>query len=219
MLIWSQTSFVKAKELFEEGKYTLAKPLFESYLKEKPADKKTIEYLGDIAGHQKQWDTAIMYYKKLKTQFPATANYHYKFGGAYAMKAKNSNKFSALGMIDEIEEAFLTASKLDAKHIETRWALVMFYIELPGIFGGSESKAQKYANELLKISPVDGCMSKGYIDEYFGRYTSAEKQYIKAIEIGQSKTTYQKLANLYKNKMNSPQKAKATMDEFENRKG
>jgi len=56
------------------------------------------------------------------------------------MKAKSVNKFKALGMIDEVEESFLTAAKLDPKHIDSRWALVILYIELPGIIGGSEKK-------------------------------------------------------------------------------
>uniref|UniRef100_UPI002606D31E tetratricopeptide repeat protein n=1 Tax=Flavobacterium sp. TaxID=239 RepID=UPI002606D31E len=167
---------------------------------------------------QKQWDNSIFYYKKLKTQFPKNANYHFKFGGALGLKAKESNKFKALGMIDDIENEFLTAAKLDSKHIESRWALVMFYTELPAIVGGSESKAQKRADELLKISPVDGHLSKGYIAEYFKRYKEAEKQYIKAIEVGQSKTTYQKLADLYKNKMNSPEKAKQILDLYQKKK-
>lgn len=218
ILTWSQTSFEKAVTFFEQGKYASAKPLFEEFLKQKANDAKTIEYLGDIAVHQKQWDNAISYYKKLKSQFPKNANYHYKFGAALGMKAKESNKFKAFGMIDDVENAFLTAAKLDLKHMETRWALVMLYTQLPGIVGGSESKASKYANELMQLSKVDGYLSKGYIAEYFERYNEAEKLYIKAIEVGQSKTTYQKLADLYKNKMNSPEKAKQILDLYQKKK-
>lgn len=207
MLTWSQTSFDKAVTFFEQEKYASAKPLFENFLNQKANDTKTIEYLGDIAGHQKQWDNAILYYKKLKTQFPKNANYHYKFGGALGMKAKNSNKFKALGMLGDIENSFLLAAKLDAKHIETRWALVILYVELPGIVGGSETKAQKYANELLSLSKVDGYLAKGYIDVYFERYDKAEKNYIKAHEIGYSKTTFEKLYDLYLNKIKDRQKA------------
>jgi hypothetical protein len=71
---------------------------------------------------------------------------------------------------------------------------------LPGIVGG-ESKAIKYSNELLRLSPVDGYLSRGHIDEYFKRYKAAELQYKKkAIQIGGSKRVI-KLASLYKNKM------------------
>ena len=54
---------------------------------------------------------------------------------------------------------------MNPKHIEARWALVMIYIQLPGIVGGSETKAIRYSNELLKLSPVDGYLSRGQIDE------------------------------------------------------
>ena len=146
----AETDFDKAEKLYKQEKFDQAKVLFESYLKINPTSYKTVEYLGDIAGHQKKWDEAIKHYKILKLQFPKTANYFYKFGGAMGMKAKSVNKFKALAMIDEIESSFLTAARLDSKHVESRWALVMLYIEFPGIVGGSEKKAVKYADELME---------------------------------------------------------------------
>ncbi len=211
----AETDFEKAEKLYKQEKYDQAKTLFESYLKSNPNHYKTVEFLGDIAGHQKKWDEAIKQYKVLKTQFPKTANYWYKYGGALGMKAKSVNKFKALGMIDDVENAFLTAAKLDVKHIDSRWALVMLYIELPGIVGGSETKAVKYSNELMELSKVDGYLSKGYIDEYFSRYKKAEANYIKAHEIGNSKTTFQKLYNLYLNKIKDKAKATKLKEQFE----
>ena len=212
--VFSQSNFEKAEKLYSENKLSDAKKLFEDYLNANPNHSKTIEYLGDIAGKEKKWDEAISYYKKLKDKFPSTANYHYKFGGAMGMKAKSVNKFKALGMIDDIENSFLTAAKLDEKHIDTRWALVMLYIELPGIVGGSETKAQKYASQLMNLSKVDGYLSKGYIDVYFERYSKAETNYKKAHEIGNSNTTYEKLYDLYLNKMKNKTKANQLKQEF-----
>ncbi len=211
----AETDFEKAEKLYKQEKFDQAKVLFESYLKTNPSSYKTVEYLGDIAGHQKKWDEAIKHYKVLKIHFPKSANYFYKFGGAMGMKAKSVNKFKALGMIDEIETSFLTAAKLDPKHIESRWALVMLYIELPGIVGGSEKKAIKYSDELMDLSKVDGYLAKGYIDEYFNRYKKAEINYINAHEIGNSKTTFQKLYNLYLNKLKDKTKATKLKQQFE----
>ena len=202
LLIWSQSDYGKAEKLFEAGKYDQARPIFESFLKENPSHLKTLEYLGDIAGHQKSWDKAIVYYRKLKQLKPSEANYYYKYGGVLGMKAKESNKFAALGMIGEVKASFEKAIELNPKHIEARWALVMIYIQLPGIVGGSETKAIKYSNELLKLSPVDGYLSRGQIEEHFKRYAAAEQQYKKAIAAGSTKTGGQMLDNLYKNKMN-----------------
>lgn len=211
----AETDFDKAEKLFQQQKWEQSKVLFENFLKSNPNNSKTIEYLGDIAGHQKKWDESIKHYKILKTQFPSKANYHYKFGGALGMKAKSVTKWKAIGLLDEIETSFLTAAKLDSKHIETRWALVVLYIELPGIAGGSEKKAAKYSNELMQLSKVDGYLSKGYIDEYFNRYKNAEINYKKAHEIGNSKTTFLKLYHLYLNKLKDKMKANKLKEQFE----
>lgn len=218
LMIWSQSAFDTAEKLFKEEKFDQARPIFENFLKSNPSNLKTIEYLGDIAGRNKSWDTAIGYYKKLKQLRPSEANYYYKYGGVLGMKAINGNKFKALGMIDEIKGSFEKAIMLNPKHIEARWALIELYMQLPGIVGGSQSKAIKYSNELMKLSPVDGYLSRGHIDEYFRRYTAAEEQFKKAIAISGSKMSYQKLANLYKNKMNEPEKAKSVLEEYKNKK-
>ena len=214
----AQSNFEKAEKLFQEEKYEQARTIFESLYISNPTDLKTIEYLGDIAGQSKNWDKALVYYRKLKDFKPSHANYHYKYGGALGMKAKDSNKFKALGMIDEVKASFEKAITLNPKHIEARWALIELYIQLPGIVGGSESKAIKYSNELLQISTVDGYLSRGHIDEYFKRYEAAEKQYKKAVALTGSKASYYKLANLYKNKMREPEKAKSIMDSYNDKK-
>ena len=214
VMMWGQSDFEKAEKLYKADRMDQAEVAFESVLRSNPSDLKTIEYLGDIAGHDKLWDKAIGYYKKLKQLKPSEANYYYKYGGALGMKAKDSNKFKALGMIDEVKESFEKAIKLNPKHLEARWALIELYIQLPGIVGGSESKAIKYSNELLRLSPVDGYLSRGHIEEYFKRYKTAEQQYKKAIMAGGSKTSYQKLASLYKNKMRDPEKAKTVLETY-----
>lgn len=211
---FAQQSFADAEKKFQSGNYFQAEPLFEQFLKENPKHLKTIEYLGDIQSHLGNWEKAVFYYQTLKSAKPNAANYQYKYGGALAMLAQKSNKFRALTMIGDIESAFQQAIKSDPNHIEAHWALIEYYLQLPGIFGRSESKATKYASALSKISPVDGYLAKGRIAEYFERYTIAEGYYKKAIAIGNSKTTYQKLADLYKNKLHQPDKAKQVMDAY-----
>ncbi|MEZ4858254.1 MAG: tetratricopeptide repeat protein [Flavobacteriaceae bacterium] len=197
--IVSQNTFEQAETYFKKEQFNKAKPLFQNYLKEYPNHLKSIEYLGDIAGHAKDWDTAMGYYKTLLESDNNNANYHFKYGGAMGMKALEISRIRALGYIGDIKDHFEKAAKLDPQHIEVRWALVEFYIQLPGIIGGSEKKAIKYANELGKISPVDGYLANGYIAEYSNRPKDAEAFYKKAIEVGGSPHTYEKLTNLYEN--------------------
>lgn len=206
--ILGQTSSEKGERFFKSEKYDQAKIQFEKGIRQNPNDLQTLEYLGDIECHLKKWDAAVPYYERLTVLKSGEANYFYKYGGALGMKAKESNKFQALALIGDVKAAFEKAIVLNPNHIGARWALIEIYLQLPGIVGGSEKKAVRYSDELIKISPVDGYLSKGHIEEYFHRYPKAEKQYKKAIEVGHSLTTYQKLANLYQYKMKQPEKAR-----------
>jgi len=208
--LMAQNSFEKAEKYFIEEQFDKAQPIFERYLKEHPNHDKTREYLGDIASYAEDWDTAISYYSELVEEDDVSANYHFKAGGALGMKALKISKIRALGYIGDIKKHFERAASLDPNHIEVRWALVEFYIQLPGIIGGSEKKAIKYANQLAKLSPVDGHLANGYIAEYSDRHNDAERYYKQAISVGGSVHTYEKLTDLYEN-TNQPKKAIETV--------
>ncbi|PXY43990.1 tetratricopeptide repeat protein [Flavobacterium hydrophilum] len=216
-LLWSQSNFEKGEKLFHAKKYKEAETFFEENLKHYPNDIKTLEHLADISAEEKKWEKTAAYYKKLKQLKPNEADYFYKYGGCLGMRALEVNKIKAFGMVDDMKFSFEKAIDLNPKHLPARWALIELYLQLPGILGGSESKALKYSNELAKLSPVDGYLSKGRIDEYFKRYDSAEKNYIKANEIGKSKVTFQKLYNLYLNKLKEPKKAQELKRKFDSK--
>ena len=198
--------FDEAVTLYKEGKFDASKSIFEKILTSNPKNYKAKEYLGDIAAQKKQWDTAISIYKELVEKEESNPEYHYKYGGALGLKALSVNKLKALTMLSDIKYHLNRARELDKNHVDVRWALVELYISLPGIVGGSEKKALVYADELMRISKVDGYLAKGYIAEYNDRPEDAEVYYKKAIQVGGSIHTYEKLSGLYEN-TNSPEKA------------
>ena len=204
---FSQTNFEKAVKLFNQEKYALAKPLFENELKDSPNHVKIIEHLGDISIHLNNLDKAISYYRMLIKLKPDEANFFYKYGGALGLKSQAGGKWVAIRLIGDMKDSFEKAISLKSNHLEARWALIEYYLQVPGLFGGSEKKAQNYANQLMKFTPVDGYLARGTIDEYFERYKSAEINYLKAIQIGGPKTTYDRLTALYKVKLLQSEKA------------
>ena len=206
------SSLDNAKQLFQEKKYVHAEKTLETYLVQSPNDIEGIELLGDAYGQQEKWDEAIDEYEKLVELKPNVANYHYKYGGALGMKALNISKIRAVAYIGDIKSAFIKAAELDSKHINTRWALVELYMQLPGIIGGSTSKSLKYADELEVLSQVDGYLAKGYIYEYDNEPELAEGFYKKAIKIGGSLTCFDKLTKLYETQ-EQPEKAIANIEE------
>ena len=206
--------FEQGEKLFHQQKYAEAAFCFTKYLEQHPNHLKTLEYLGDSAAHLQQWHKAQGFYATLQHLQPQEADYYYIYGAALAMEAKESNVFKAYRLISKIEKALLTAIRLNPKHIDAHWALVHFYLEIPALVGGSEKKAQQYANELLGVSSVDGYLAKGAIEMYFKRYIKAEVYYKKAHEIGNTVTTFKKLYDLYVNNLNQLEKAKALQQKF-----
>ena len=207
--LFAQTTIEQAQKLIDNKQYAQSERLLANYLKSNPNDLVAKELYGDALGFQEKWDETIEVYKRLALDNTPNAEYFYKYGGAMGMKALGVSKFKALGMIGDIKKAFLKAAELDPNHIDVRWALVEFYMQLPGIVGGSERKAQKYADELMDIYPVDGWLAKGYIAEYEEEFEDAEYAYKKAIEVGGSELTYNKLITLYEEN-GQPQKAVET---------
>jgi tetratricopeptide (TPR) repeat protein len=196
IMMFSQTSIDGVGDLFQQKKYQKAEGILASYVDNHSDNLEAIELLGDAYGYQKKWNEAIDTYEILVEADENNANYHYKYGGVLGMKALE-NKLSAIGFISDIKYSFEKAAELDKNHIDARWALVEFYMELPGIVGGSMKKSLKYAQELEDLSKVDGYLAKGYIYEYDDEPELAEKFYKMAIKEGGSLTCYDKLTKLY----------------------
>ncbi len=206
IVVFGQSELDAVDRLFQQKDYPKVEVLLSEYLEEHPDNLNAIELLGDTYGHQKKWDEAITQYKLLVKEHKNIANYHYKYGGALGMKALSVSKLKAVGIIGDVKSAFLRAAELDKHHIDTRWALVELYMQLPGIIGGSKSKSLKYANELEGLSKVDGYLAKGYIYEYDKEPELAEKYYKMAIEEGGSLNCFNKLTELYE-RQEKPEKA------------
>lgn len=206
-----QSAFAKAEQLSAASKYKEALPIYLSLLQEQPKDAKILRSTGVAYGKLEEFKEATEIYERLLALDNKNAEYHFFYGGAMGMWAKNAGKFKALSLLDDVKFHLKKAAELDSKHIEVRWALVQLYVELPGIIGGSISTSKMYADQLQKISPVDGYLATGFIEEYDKEYKDAEVAYKNAIKVGGSPLTYLKLAHLYSEKMDRTADAKATL--------
>lgn len=140
-----------------------------------------MDKLGEVYGLQGKWDEAIGIYEELTDSYPQNPEYQFRYGGVLARKAQNSSKLRALMLLGRIKEGFMKAVELNPNHIEARWALVDLYVSIPGIVGGSTSKAYKYAREIKAISPFEGYLALGYVCEYDDEPQKAEQHYKKAL--------------------------------------
>ncbi len=208
ILLLGQSEVIdKAQSFIDKKEYRESEQTLKAALAKDKNNVKLLEKLGDVYSHQKRWDDALFYYKKLKEMHPKVANYHYKYGGALGMKALTISKIRALFSINEIKNSFIKAIELDPRHVDAHWALIESYVQIPGVAGGSKQKAIYWADNLKKISAVDGFLAKGYIYEYKGDPKLAEENYKNAIKVGGSLKCFQKLTSFYENNTKEPLKA------------
>ena len=206
----AQNNFENAKELYDAEQYESARELLEPLRAEQENDTAVQSLLGSVYAKLELWEKAADQVEGLVDEYPENAEYHFRYGGALGLEAKNSNKFTAMMMLDDVKFHLKKATQLDKNHINSRWALVQLYVELPGVIGGTKANAMKYAKELENISPVDGALAKGFVEKSEKNYQKAEEYLQKAVKIGQSATTYTKLAELYA-EMNQEKKALETI--------
>lgn len=201
---FGQSAFAKAEQLLDSNKHKQAETSFLELHKKDPTNLKVIQKLGEIQAYYENYERAADWFELLVNAQPENAEFNFKYGAALGLLAKESSKFKAIGILDDVKVHLKKAADLDKNHIDARYALSQMYCELPGIVGGSIKKSKCYADELLEISPVDGYFAHGFIYEYEEEYASAERVYKKAIEVGGSITCYRKLATLYEKKMKDP---------------
>jgi tetratricopeptide (TPR) repeat protein len=137
--IFAQDEMLRVVASIDNKEYESAEADLKLYLEENPKDMEALELLGDTYGHQEKWDLAIKTYTQLTEQDRRNAEAFYKLGGSLGMKALSVNKLKALMLVGDIREALENALLLDPKHIDAHWALIEYYMALPGILGGSSA--------------------------------------------------------------------------------
>ena len=113
----------------------LAFPLFAA----DPADPLIAQ--GEAALHAGNVDTAIDLFKQAIAKSPKNAAAHYHLGDAYGDAALKAGLFSQMSLANKCKDEFLAAVALDPNYYEARLGLLEWYLQVPGIAGGSEAKA------------------------------------------------------------------------------
>lgn len=180
---YAQSVLQNAESYLQQNKINQAKSLLLQHVDQRNDNIRVLEILGDIASFEKDWDSAISYYKKLVTAQPKNASFNLKYGGAIGMKALSVSRLQALVLIPDIKKYLELAAEHDRSQIESRRALVELYVQLPGFLGGSDEIAKKYVEELQALSPVNAYLAKGFIVKESQDVEEAVKYYKYAFKL------------------------------------
>ena len=122
-------------------------------------------------------------FEKAIAMEPGNAQYHLWMGRAYGRRAETSSMLTAPGLASKARQYFEKATQLDKDNLEAQSDLFEYYLEAPGFLGGGFDKASAVAEQISRISPVEGHWAQAKLAEKRKEYPKAEAQLRRAVEL------------------------------------
>src|SRR5262249_13053319 len=110
------------------------------------------------------------------------ADYHFLKARILGETAENSGLFKQVLYGSRFKDEAETVLALDPKHVDARFALMLFYLKAPSAMGGKK-KALAFAEEIGKIDPFEGYMARARLAEEEHDTASIEGFYLKALSV------------------------------------
>ena len=112
--------------------------------------------------------------------------------------ADKASLFKKISMARDIKRNMDKAYSLDPKYIPAVEGLMEYYLQAPGIVGGSVAKAREYAAQIEKLDPVEGAFARARIARHQKQTAVLEGLYQKAVAADPlSFEAHMELADLY----------------------
>jgi tetratricopeptide (TPR) repeat protein len=146
---------------------------------------------------------------------PDNGLYHLWLGRIYGEKADRASFLTAAGLAKKVRSEFERAVEFAPESWEARTDLAEFYLEAPGIVGGSKDKARAQADLLAPQNPAMAHWVKARIAERNKDNAAAEQEYRAAITASQGGArAWLNLAGFYRhtNRLDEMEQALRTME-------
>ncbi len=109
-------------------------------------------------------DEGVKLAEQCITSNPKNSECHEALGNVLGIKAEKGGVMSGIGSLGKIRDAFKKAIELDPKNFTAANSLMTFYLEVPGLMGGSNSKAKDVITEMQKLSPAAAALLQAKFD-------------------------------------------------------
>lgn len=173
----------KAEEglrLFETGRYGPARAALEAAAREDPKDARVALTLGRTFLAADELDNAVVWLEKAVALDPKSSENELWLGRAFGQQAIRANILKQASLAGKVKKAFEKSVELDVGNIEARLSLIDYYLQAPGIMGGSVEKAHQQAAEIARRDPMRGHRAAGRIAEYEKNFDAALAAYERA---------------------------------------
>jgi tetratricopeptide (TPR) repeat protein len=167
--------------LFREGRFEEARAALTPAADAKPAHATAVFYLGRIAFARDESKEAERRFEAAVALDERSSTYHMWLGRAYGSQAQRAGKLSQIGLAKKTKAEFERASALDPDNLDAREDLMQYYLQAPGMVGGSVAKAKVEAAEIQKRDPLRGALAYASVAQDQKDFAEAEREYRSAV--------------------------------------
>ncbi len=160
-----------------------AQVFFEAALKNNPNDAELHYWLASSLLRQHKIGEAQDAIEEALEKNDAVSKYHFLRGAILGEKAMNANVISQGFLAPKVKKAFLRAVELDPKNADAHIGLFNYYLQAPGIMGGSEEKAFDEAGIVAGLDPYRGHLLLAAYHIKKNDAVNAEREYKKSIDV------------------------------------
>jgi tetratricopeptide (TPR) repeat protein len=146
-------------------------------LRANPADDAAYNFvaISALSGDGSMREDAIPVIKSCTEKLPRSSRCHHRLGQLYGVSAMSGGMMAAMKYGGQIKDLFAKAVELDPANFEARRDLIQFYLQAPGIVGGSVAKAQEQAEAHARVNAPQGKVLGLDIHIYRKEWDQAEK--------------------------------------------
>jgi tetratricopeptide (TPR) repeat protein len=110
-----------------------------------------------------KYDAAVKSFEKAVSLDDRNAEYHLWLGNALGNVTKNASVLRQPFLARRVIAEFERAVELDPQSVSAREGLVTYYLQAPGVMGGSIAKSREEAEAIAKINAMRGHFSRAII--------------------------------------------------------
>ncbi len=166
--------------LYQQGRNAEAREALMPAARAKPPNATAVFTLGRIAMSDDDAKNASHWFEAAVNADDRSSQYHLWLGRAYGSQAQHAGLLSKAMLARKTKSEFERAIALDPDNLDARDGLVSYYLEAPGIMGGSVEKAKEQAGEIRKRDALRGALLFASIAEQKKDVAGAEREYLAA---------------------------------------
>lgn len=176
--VLAQSNFDAGAAFLENEQYDEARRFFAEANAQYPNNAEVQYYLGRLALVDEAWDEAIELLTRATELDPLQTIYYRWLGDAYIEKLQVSSMLKKRGFASKAKESYMQAVAVAPNNVDSRQSLIEFYLEAPGIAGGSKEKALENIEVVQTLDVPRGHRLMAYYYRKTGEWEAAEGEYL-----------------------------------------